>query len=168
MKPKLSLVGNRKWYITVLLWGNNNRTGGLVLNDDRAIYMQKRINKSVSLGLRRPTSRWIRRCSETAKAATLSFTLCKSYSRRFCFLIHECQDKCLLHDTPIGAHVCYTQILGALPIVPQVHRTFFNFAKDFEAALQLCPGAVGPQSPHVHHPSLLLLVTKKDREEKED
>lgn len=57
---------------------------------------------------------------------------------------------------------------GALPIVPQVHCTFFYFAKDFKAALQLCPGAVGPQSPHVHHSSLLLLVKRTDRTEGRD
>lgn len=61
-----------------------------------------------------------------------------------------------------------TESPEALPIVPQVHCTFFNFAKDFKAALQLCPGAVGPQSPHVHHPSLLLLVKRKDRAKEGD
>ena len=49
--------------------GNNNWTWGLVLDDDHAIYMQKRINKSVSLGLCRPTTRWIGRHSETAKSS---------------------------------------------------------------------------------------------------
>lgn len=57
---------------------------------------------------------------------------------------------------------------GALPIVPQVHCTFFNFPKDFKAALQLWSAAVGPQSPHVHHPSLLLLVkTERQSRRKE-
>lgn len=55
--------------------------------------------------------------------------------------------------------------LGPLPVVPQVHRTFFNFAKDFKAALQLRARAVGPQSAHVHDPSLLLLVRREDRHE---
>lgn len=54
---------------------------------------------------------------------------------------------------------------AALPVVPQVHRTFFNFAKDFKAALQLRARAVGPQTPHVHDPSLLLLVKREDRHE---
>lgn len=49
--------------------------GCLLLDDDHAIYMQKRINKCVSLGLCRPSSRWIRRHSETAKALSLSQTL---------------------------------------------------------------------------------------------
>lgn len=54
---------------------------------------------------------------------------------------------------------------AALPVVPQVHRTFFNFAKDFKATLQLRARAVGPQTPHVHDPSLLLLVKRGDRHE---
>lgn len=53
----------------------------------------------------------------------------------------------------------------ALPVVPQVHRTFFNFAEDFKATLQLRARAVGPQTPHVHDPSLLLLVKRGDRHE---
>lgn len=60
------------------------------------------------------------------------------------------------------------KVLGHLPIVPQVHCTFLDLAEDFKAALQLCPGAVGPQSPHIHHPSLLLLVKGEDRAEEGD
>lgn len=50
----------------------------------------------------------------------------------------------------------------ALPIVPQIHCAFLYFTEEFKAALQLRPGAVGPQSPHVHHSSLLLLVKRTD------
>lgn len=80
MKPKLSLVEKRKWYVRVVLWGNNNWTWGLVLDEDHAIYMQKRINKSVSLGLCRPRTWWIRRHSETAKAPSLSKTFNSSFA----------------------------------------------------------------------------------------
>lgn len=55
--------------------GNNNWTWGLVLDDDLAIYMQKRINKSVSLGLCRPTTRWIGRHSETTKSSVFVWDL---------------------------------------------------------------------------------------------
>lgn len=55
--------------------GNNNWTWGLVLDDDHAIYMQKRINKSVSLGLCRPTTRWIGRHSETTKSSVFVWDL---------------------------------------------------------------------------------------------
>lgn len=42
-----------------------------------------------------------------------------------------------------------------VPVISQVHGTLFDLAEDFKAPLQLGPRAVGPQSPHVHHPSLL-------------
>lgn len=50
---------------------------------------------------------------------------------------------------------------GALPVISQVHGTLFDLAEDFKAPLQLGPRAVGPQSPHVHHPSLLLLINRE-------
>lgn len=53
----------------------------------------------------------------------------------------------------------------ALPIVPQIHCAFLYFTEEFKAALQLRPGAVGPQPPHVHHSSLLLLVKRTDSAE---
>lgn len=53
---------------------------------------------------------------------------------------------------------------GGLPVVPQVHCTLLDFAEDFKAALQLGAGAVRPQSPHVHDPSLLLLVKGRHRQ----
>lgn len=66
--------------------------------------------------------------------------------------------------TPLPPTLTFDRGAGAaLPIVPQVHRTFFNLAKDFKAALQLGARAVGPQSAHVHDPSLLLLVKREDR-----
>lgn len=45
---------------------------GANTDEDHAIYMQKRINKSVSLGLCRHRDRWIGRHSGTAKAPPLS------------------------------------------------------------------------------------------------
>lgn len=66
--------------------------------------------------------------------------------------------------TPLPPTLTFDRGAGAaLPVVPQVHRTFFNLAKDFKAALQLGACAVGPQSAHVHDPSLLLLVKREDR-----
>lgn len=53
---------------------------------------------------------------------------------------------------------------SSLPVVPQVHCTLLDFAEDFKAALQLSAGAVRPQSPHVHDPSLLLLVKGRHRQ----
>lgn len=64
------------------------------------------------------------------------------------------------------AHTCmHREFRKALPVVPQVHCAFLDLAEHFKAALQLRPGAVGPQPPHVHHPSLLLLVKEGTQRE---
>lgn len=70
MKPKLSLVRRRESEMSQQLWCNNNCT-----SNDHNIYKQRRIDKSVSLGLCGP------RHSETAKAPSLLQTFSTSFAR---------------------------------------------------------------------------------------
>lgn len=101
-------------------------------------------------GLCRPRSKRMRRRSGTAESSRPSKLAFAPSSNVLQFPRARSPRRC-------------TESPGTLPIVPQVHGAFFDFAKDFKAALQLRPGAVRPQPPHIHHPSLLLLVRRQNR-----